>query len=104
MAALRGSLDKDNNLLTLSPKKKSALDARIKRSTKVPKTKGYHGTLVNHRTGPPEGAIYDLEDDTPPPAYDPMQLSVEELMQQPDFFLLLKILLKKKFQYHLLWN
>ena len=83
---LRGALDADNKPLMLSPKKDSPMSrTRIKRSTKVPDVKTFHGQLRSTRSGPPEGAIYDFEDESAEPAYDPMKLSAEELMQQPDF-------------------
>ena len=82
---LAGKLDKDNNLMSLSPKKEK-LQTRLKKSLKPPAVKTFHGENLESRRGPPIGAIYDFDEEPDTtPQYDVMTLTLEELMQQPDF-------------------
>lgn len=81
-----GILDHNNTVGSLSPKKVQ-VSVKIKKMTKPPAVKPYNGEIVDMRHGPPVGAVYDFEEETRPESspFDILKMSVEELMQQPDF-------------------
>jgi dynein heavy chain, axonemal len=81
-----GTLDHNNFVGTLSPKKEK-ISVKIKKSTKPPPIRAFNGEIVDIRKGPPSGAIYDFDTElqTTSSPFDVLKMSVEELLQQPDF-------------------
>ena len=80
-----GNLDHNNFVKSLSPKKENLM-VKMKKTVKPPSIKSYKGVVVEIRKGPPLGAIYDFEEDQiKSSGVDPLKISLEELMLQPDF-------------------
>ena len=82
-----GTLDHNNFTALKSPSKNERTTPMIKKTSSRPKVRPFDGEIKEVHHGPPNGAIYDFEedgDDGERP-YNVLEISLEELKLQPDF-------------------